>query len=87
MNSAARARTRPKWWQWQPVTPAETLLYLLVMAVLSGLLAVLLNAVFAGGNPWAHFMPGAILSVVINAVTLWIKRHPRHAPRRSDAGG
>jgi len=86
MNSAALAKPKPKWWQWQPATPVETALYLLVMAVLSGLLAVLLNAVFTSGSAWAHFMPGAILSIVINAVTLWIKRHPRHAPRHSDAG-
>lgn len=80
MNSAALATTKPKWWRWQPVTPMETLFYLVVMAGISGLISVVLNGVLTGGSDWGHFVSGAILSVVLNGITLWIKRHPRHGP-------
>lgn len=77
MTGAMAARTSPKWWQWQPAGTAETLLYLLAMAIFSGLFSVALNALFSDGGAWGHFVPGAITGVVFNAITLWVKRH-RH---------
>lgn len=85
MTSPALTTATPKqWWQWQPVTPGETVLYLLVMAIFSGFFSVLLNRLFGVADPWAHFLPGAIFSVVLNAITLWVKRHPHHSPRTAD---
>jgi hypothetical protein len=69
----------PKWWQWQPRTRAETALYLLAMALLSGVLSIVLNGLFGGeDHQWGHFVGGALISLPINGLTLWIKRHPRH---------
>ena len=79
MDSAGAALSaRPKWWQWQPKTAPETVVYLLAMALVSGVLSIALNALFGGDDQWGHFVGGALISLPINGLTLWIKRHPRH---------
>jgi hypothetical protein len=79
-NVAAVPPARPKWWQWQPVTPMETVLYLLLMAVISGIISILLNGLLDSGNTRDNFVSGAVIGVIINGVTLWVKRHRHHAP-------
>jgi hypothetical protein len=80
MNPAETAsQARPKWWQWQPITAPEIVAYLVVMAIISGVISIFLNDLFGGEDAWGHFVSGAILGVLLNGLTLWIKRHKHHA--------
>jgi hypothetical protein len=77
-NVAAVPPARPKWWRWQPTTAVEIVFYLALMAVISGLISIALNGLLGAGHPRDNFISGAVIGVVINGVTLWVKRHHHH---------
>lgn len=79
MTVQAATPAKPKWWRWQPVTPAQTVVYLAITALISGCVSVLINRIFSDTDTAAHFVTGVVLGLLTNGLTLWVKRHHHHA--------
>ena len=77
MAAGPRSQTLP-WWRRKPHTPGGIALYLILMAIFSGFFSVFLNRLITGETHWNQFISGAVIGLVINAVTLALQQRQAH---------
>ncbi len=78
MNAPTSPPALP-WWRRKPTSPGGVVLYLAIMAIISGLISVLINRLLNSPAPWGHFGGGVVISLVLNGITLSLKHHREHA--------